>query len=70
MRSRSALDGQQAAVRLIPAHPFARGFAVGGADLAGDILRLEDGPGEHETSLAVRTDYGLLPGRTLRFTVA
>jgi hypothetical protein len=66
----SALDGQQAAVRLIPAHPFARGFAVGGADLAGDMLRLEDVPGEHEAPLAVRTDYGLLPGRTLRFTVA
>jgi hypothetical protein len=66
----TALDGRQPAVRLSAAHPFARGFAAAGANLAGDILRLDDRPGEHETSLAVRTDYGLLPSRTLRHTVA
>ncbi|MGB6454841.1 MAG: transglutaminase domain-containing protein [Streptosporangiaceae bacterium] len=66
----TALDGHQPAVRLLAAHPFARGFATDGADLAGDILRLDDRPGEHATSLAVRTDYGLLPGTTLRYTVA
>jgi hypothetical protein len=66
----TALDGHQPAVRLTAAHPFARGFATAGIDIAGDIVRLDDRPGEHETSLAVRTDYGLLPGKTLRYTVA
>lgn len=66
----TALDGDQPAVRLIPAHPFARGFAADGEHLAGDILRLNGRPGQHETSLAVRADYGLLPGKTLKYTLA
>jgi hypothetical protein len=66
----SALDDHQPALRLVAAHPFARGFTADGTDLDGDILRLDDTPGEHLTSLAVQTDYGLLPGRTLRYTVA
>lgn len=66
----SALDDHRPALRLIAAHPFARGFAANGASLASDILRLEDTPGEHEVSIAVRTDYGLLPGRMLRYRVA
>jgi hypothetical protein len=66
----SALDDHQPALRLISAHPFARGFAADGTDLAGDILRLDDTPGEHEVSIALRTDYGLLRGRTLRYRSA
>jgi hypothetical protein len=66
----TALDGNQPAVRLTAAHPFARGFAADGTDITGDILRLDDRQGEHETLLAVRTDYGLLPGKPLRYTLA
>ena len=66
----SALDDHEPALRLISAHPFARGFAADGADLAGDVLRLDATPGEHEVSIAARTDYGLLPGRMLRYETA
>lgn len=66
----AVLDQHEPAVRLVAAHPFARGFTADGRDLAGDILRLDQTPGEHEVSLAVRTDYGALPGRALRYTVA
>jgi hypothetical protein len=65
----SALDGHQPALRLVAAHPFARGFAADGTHLAGDILHLDDTPGEHQTSLAVRTNYGLLPSRALGYAV-
>jgi len=66
----TALDDHRPALRLISAHPFARGFAADGASLASDILRLDDTPGEHEVSIAVRTDYGPLPGRMLRYRTA
>jgi hypothetical protein len=66
----SALDDHRPVLRLASAHSFARGFAADGTDLTGATFPLQDAPGEHEASLAVRTDYGLLPARTLRYTVA
>ncbi len=65
----SILDGHRAALRLSAANPFARGFAAADADLAGDLLRLDGAPGEHEICPAVRPDYSRLPGRTLRWTL-
>jgi Transglutaminase-like superfamily len=66
----SALHDQRTALRLTAAHPFARGFAADGTDLGGDVLLLADTTGEHEASLAVRTDYGLLAARPVRYSVA
>jgi hypothetical protein len=66
----TVLDDQKPAVRLIAAHPFARGFTVDEAELESDVLPLDCSSGDHEHALAVRTDYGTLPSRTLRYTVA
>lgn len=66
----TVLEADQPAVRLLTAHPFARGFTVDGAELAADILRLNCSPGQHEHALAVRTDYGSLRSWALRYTVA
>jgi hypothetical protein len=66
----TALDGDRPALRLSAAHPYARGFVADGKRLAADILPLELRPGEHELTLSVRTDYGALPGKQLRYQVA
>ncbi len=58
------------ALRLTAAHPFARGFCADGRPLDTDILALDCSPGEHAVTLAVRTDYGTLPGLPLRWRCA
>ena len=70
----TALDGDRPALRLTSAHPYARGFLADGDplpgdSLPGDVLSLDQSPGEHELMLAVRTDYGALPGKPLRYRV-
>lgn len=66
----TALQAGQPAVRLVSAHPFARGFSADGTDLESDVLVLDCTPGEHEHALAARTDYGVLRSRTLKYLVA
>ena len=63
------LRGDQPAVRLITAHPFARGFTTDGARLESDTFTLDSTPGTHEHALAARTDYGTLHSQALRYTV-
>ena len=75
----TALGGDRPALRLTSAHPYARGFladgdllpgdSLPGDVLPGDVLPLDQSPGEHELMLAVRTDYGALPGKPLRYRV-
>jgi hypothetical protein len=65
----TALDGDQPALRLATAHPYARSFIVDGKPLPSDLLRLDQAPGDHELVLAARTSYGALPGRPLRYRV-
>jgi hypothetical protein len=43
---------------------------VNGEPVSGDVLRLDLTPGDHAVELAVRTDYGTLPGKQLRYRVA
>jgi hypothetical protein len=64
------LDGNRPALQLTAAHPYAQGFAVDGQPLLADILALDLPPGVHDLTLAVRTDYGTLPGRHLRYRIA
>lgn len=66
----SASQDGQPAVRLVSAHPFARGFTADGTELESDLLVLDCTPGEHEHALAARTDYGVLRSRTLGYLVA
>lgn len=61
------LDGSSPALRLYTAHPYATGFAVDGTEIGGDLLRLDTSPGDHEHQLAVRTRYGILASRALRY---
>lgn len=65
----TALDGDQPALRLSAAHPYARGFTAGGEPLTDGLLPLPLSPGDHELELAVRTDYGVLPGKPLCYRV-
>jgi hypothetical protein len=65
----TVLDDHRPAVRLVAAHPFARGFAVNGTSLDGAVLRLDGAAGQHEHAVAVRTEYGTLTARNLRYTV-
>ncbi len=65
----TALDGEQPALRLASAHPYARGFTADGKPLASDLLPLDRGPGDHELMLAARTGYAALPGKPLRYRV-
>ena len=65
----TALDGDLPALRLVSAHPYCRGFAADGASLEGDVVRLDQAPGDHAVMLAARTDYGTLPGHLLRYRV-
>ena len=58
------------ALRLISAHPFAVGFCADGRPLDADLLPLDRSPGGHELILAVRTSYGTLAGRPLRWRCA
>jgi hypothetical protein len=66
----TALDGDLPALRLVSAHPYCRGFAADRRPLAGDVLRLDQSPGDHEVVLSARTDYGTLAGHVLRYRVA
>jgi hypothetical protein len=66
----TVLDGGSPALQLTAAHPFARGFAVDGQPLPADALPLDLAAGDHAVELAVRTDYGLLSGKQLRYSVA
>jgi hypothetical protein len=66
----TALDGDLPAVRLVSAHPYCRGFAADGESLEGDVMRLDQVPGDHEVMLAARTDYGALAGHLLQHRVA
>ncbi len=65
----TALDGDQPALRLSAAHPYARGFTAAGEPLTDGLLPLPLSPGDHELELAVRTDYGVLPGKPLCYRV-
>jgi hypothetical protein len=65
----TVLDGARPALRLTAAHPYARGFLVDGDPLPGDLLTLDQSPGDHVLTLAVRADYGALPGKPLRYQV-
>jgi transglutaminase superfamily protein len=64
------VDGA-AAVRLSTAHPYATGFVAGGAEIPLDnpLWTLESAPGEYRVDLAVRTRYGALAARPLRYVV-
>lgn len=66
----TALDGNRPALRLTAVHPYAKGFTAGDEPLAGDLLVLDLAPGVHQLQLAVRTMYGDLVGRPLRYRVA
>jgi hypothetical protein len=65
----TALDGEQPALRLISAHPYARGFFADGNPLPAAVLPLEQAPGDHKVMLAACTDYGVLSGKPLRYRV-
>jgi Transglutaminase-like superfamily len=65
----TALAGDQPALRLTAAHPYARGFLADCGPLPDDLLPLDQSPGDHEVMLAVRTDYGALAGRPLRYRI-
>jgi transglutaminase superfamily protein len=66
---RTALDGDRAALRLSSAHPYCRGFTVDGQPVSGDVVPLDQGPGDHEMVLATMTDYGALAGHLVRYQV-
>jgi hypothetical protein len=66
----TVLDGDSPALKLTAAHPYARSFEVNCQSLPADVLPLDLAPGDHAVELAVRTDYGALPGKHLRYTVA
>jgi hypothetical protein len=66
----TVLDGDSPALQLAAAHPYARGFAADGRPLPADILPLDLAAGDHAVELAVRTDYGMLAGKKLRYRVA
>jgi hypothetical protein len=66
----TALDDDVPALRLSSAHPYCRGFAADATPLKGDVLRLDQAPGDHLIMLAARTDYGTLAGQPLRYRVA
>ncbi|MGC8487462.1 MAG: transglutaminase domain-containing protein [Clostridia bacterium] len=65
----TALDGGQPALRLSAAHPYASGFAAAGTELSGDVYPIIMTAGEHAVELAVRTPYGTLAGKMLRYRV-
>ena len=67
---RTALDGDRPALRLSSAHPYCRGFAADGQAVAGDVVPLDQGAGEHELVLAAVTDYGVLAGHVMKFQVS
>lgn len=68
------VDGKPA-VRLSTPHPYPRGFVAIEDGLQHELIphdpvwALRDTPGAHETELSVRTAYGRLPGRPLRYIV-
>lgn len=66
----AAVDGG-AAVRLATAHPYAIGFLAGDVEIPLDnpLWTLSSAPGEHRVEVAVRTRYGRLRGRSLRYVV-
>lgn len=66
----TVLQDGRPAVRVVTAHPFARGFVTDGGELESDVLVLDCTPGEHEHAIAARTDYGALRSRTLRYLVS
>lgn len=66
----AALDGDRPALQLTAAHPYANGFAADGEPLLDDLLVLDLTPGERVLQLAVRTAYGVLDSRTLRYRSA